>query len=265
MREEITWREHGEELDPVLRAHRYKLFGINNGIDYSIWSPQIDRHIARHYGPNDVQAGKAVCKADLQARAMLPRRPDVPLIAMVTRLAEQKGLTLVRDAAHQMMQMGIQFVILGTGDQEYHDAFRNLARQYPHQASAALEFNESLSHQIMAGADIFLMPSRFEPSGLNQLYSLKYGTIPVVRETGGLVDSVIDCNDYTWEMGTANGFTFGSYDTGGLLWALKRAVDCYHQSPSTWLQLQKNGMAADWSWERGAAGYEDVYRRVLSH
>ncbi len=263
--EEITWREHGEELDPVLRAHRYKLFGINNGIDYAIWNPEVDRHLARPYGPADVDAGKAACKADLQAKAMLPRRPDVPLVAMVTRLAEQKGLTLVQSAAHQLMQMGVQLVILGTGDPEYHQFFKNLARQYPNQVAAALEFNESLSHQIMAGADIFLMPSRFEPSGLNQLYSLKYGTIPVVRETGGLVDSVVDCNDYTWTNGTANGFSFASYDAGGLIWAMQRAVDCYRNSPSTWKQLQKNGMAADWSWERGAAGYEDVYRRVLSH
>lgn len=263
--EEITWHEHGEGLDAVLRTHRDKLFGINNGVDYSIWNPSTDRFLARRYGPEDVKEGKAVCKKDLQARAILPRRPDAPLVGMVTRLAEQKGLTLVRDAAHEMLRMGIQFVLLGTGEPEFHDFFRQLSRQYPHQVSAALEFNEPLAHQIMAGADLFLMPSRFEPSGLNQLYSLKYGTVPVVRATGGLVDSVVDSNDSTWAAGTATGFSFGSYDAGGLLWALRRAVDCYHRAPDVWLQLQRNGMAQDWSWERGAAGYEDVYMRILAH
>lgn len=263
--EEITWPEHGEGLDAVLRAHRYKLFGINNGVDYTVWNPATDRYIARHYGSDDVQAGKAACKKDLQAKAILPRRPDAPLVGMVTRLAEQKGITLVRDAAHEILRMGVQFVLLGTGDPEFHDFFRQLARQYPHQVSTALEFNEPLAHQIMAGADIFLMPSRFEPSGLNQLYSLKYGTVPVVRETGGLADSVIDCNDYTWAAGTATGFTFATYDTGGLLWGLRRAIDCYHHAPDVWLQLQRNGMIQDWSWERGAAAYEDVYLRTLAH
>jgi starch synthase len=163
-----------------------------------------------------------------------------------------------------MLRLGIQFALLGTGEPEYHHYFKRLAQENPHQVAAALEFNEPLAHQIMAGADIFLMPSRFEPSGLNQLYSLKYGTIPVVRETGGLADSVIDCNDHTWAAGIANGFTFTNYDAGGLIWALRRAVDCFHQAPEVWRQLQLNGMGKDWSWQRGAAGYEDLYRRVLS-
>jgi starch synthase len=262
--EEITWPEHGEELDSTLRAHREKLIGINNGVDYSVWNPASDRFLVKRYGPEDVREGKAACKADLQAKAILPRRPDVPVVAMVTRLAEQKGVSLVRDAAHEIMRMGVQFIILGTGDPEYHGFFRYLAQQYPHQVAAALEFNESLAHQVTAGADIFLMPSRFEPSGLNQLYGLKYGTVPVVRETGGLVDTVIDCNDQTWATGIANGFRFSSYDASGLLWALRRAVDCFHQAPQVWLQLQRNGMAQDWSWERGAERYEGVYRKIMS-
>jgi starch synthase len=261
--EEITWPDYGEELDPTLRTHRNKLFGINNGVDYAIWNPLTDRFIARRYGSDDIQAGKAACKADLQAKAILPRRPDVPVVAMVTRLAEQKGLSLVRDAAHEIMRTGVQFVLLGTGDPEYHGFFKYLSQQYPRQVSTALEFNEPLAHQIMAGADIFLMPSRFEPSGLNQLYGLKYGTIPVVRETGGLADTVIDCNDSTWPTGQATGFTFSNYDVNGLIWALRRAVDCYHRAPDVWLQLQRNGMAQDWSWDKGAAAYEDLYRRLL--
>lgn len=261
--EEIQSWEHGWDLDEVLRKHRHKLFGIMNGIDYSIWNPAVDKLIAQAYDPTSVQAGKAACKLDLQRRLRLPQRPEVPVIGVVTRLAEQKGLDLIRGAVWDILQHDVQFVVLGTGEARYQDFFAMLARQVPHQVTAAFEFNEALAHQIIAGSDLYLMPSRFEPSGLNQLYCLKYGTVPVVRETGGLADSVRDAHPESIAGGWATGFTFRDYHPGALTWAVRRALDMYWHQPDQWRQIQLTGMAQDWSWERGAAEYERLYQKIL--
>jgi starch synthase len=262
--QEIQTRENGYDLDDVLRVHRYKLFGIMNGVDYDTWNPASDPFLAAKYTPETVRQGKAVCKADLQRTARLPTRVEVPVIGIVTRLAEQKGIDLIKAAAWELMTHDVQLVILGTGETHYQNFFTHLAHEFPYKVASSFEFNEALAHKIIGGADLFLMPSRFEPAGLNQLYSLKYGTVPVVRDTGGLSDSVADCNEDTLRHGTATGFVFGDYHPGALLWAVRRALSCYHGAPEVWHRLQTTGMAQDWSWDHGAREYEKLYRRLVA-
>lgn len=263
--QEIQGSEFGEGLDGNIRAQGFKLFGINNGVDYDVWNPEVDKLLAHRYGPANVTEGKTANKLALQAQVGLAQKSNVPLLGMVTRLAEQKGIKLVMDACWQILGMGAQLVVLGTGDREYENFFRFMGQRFPQQVAALIQFDENLAHRIMAASDMFLMPSRFEPSGLNQLYSLKYGTIPIVRETGGLSDTVSDCNEHTWKHGKPTGFNFEHYTAEGLMYAVRRAIDCYHNAPEVWHTLQQNGMAQDWSWERGAKGYEEVYRKVLAN
>lgn len=257
--EEIQTPAYGFTLDPVIRAHRYKVTGILNGVDYSVWSPQVDKHLPANYDISSVATGKAICKAHLQQQANLPQRPDVPLIGMVSRLTEQKGLSIIRGAAWDLLNHDVQFVVLGSGDTDFENFLLLLARTFPHKVGVALEFNEKLAHQIMAGADIYLMPSYYEPSGLNQLYALKYGTVPVARDTGGLADSITDVSEGSLRHGRATGFLFSDYHPGALLWALRRALGCYTRTPEVWRQLQINGMQQDFSWDHGAAEYERLY------
>lgn len=261
--EEIQTYEGGFGLADVVWAHRHKVTGIMNGVDYAVWNPEVDKHLPMKYGPDNVDWGKAVCKAHLQKRAGLPQRADVPVIGLVSRLVGQKGIDLIEKAAWDLLNHDVQFVVLGTGEPSHERFLELLARTFPHKVGVALEFNEELAHQIVAGADLYLMPSQYEPSGLNQLYSLKYGTVPVVRATGGLADSVTDLSEATLASGAATGFLFSEYHPGALLWAVRRALGCYFGSPEVFGQLRQNGMRQDWSWDRGAANYERLYLAML--
>ncbi len=252
--EEIQTREYGERLDGVLAQRREDLHGILNGIDYREWSPSTDRFLAANYGPDDLE-GKAADKAALQRTYELAERPDVPLIGLVSRLASQKGLDLLSEALPHLLQWEVQFVLLGTGEQHYHDVLSGLAERHPDRMGAALRFDNALAHQIYAGADLFLMPSHYEPCGLGQMISLRYGTIPIVRRTGGLADTI---DDFDTESGEGNGFSFEEYSAVALLGAIGRAVLAYKDDRS-WPLLIGNAMAADFSWERSAAQYGDLY------
>lgn len=259
--QEIQTPEFGAGLDGVLRDRAEDLFGILNGADYSVWDPSVDPLIPARYSPDDL-GGKVLCKQHLQRAFNLPDEPRTPLIGMVTRLADQKGLDLVAAVIADVLAAGAQFVVLGTGDPKYHTLFEELARRFRAQVGVRLGFDNALAHQIEAGADLFLMPSRYEPSGLNQLYSLRYGTVPVVRRTGGLADSVVDVTPDTLEGGSANGFVFARYAADALGEALRRALDAY-RTPAVWRRIQQHGMRADFSWDRSAARYGELYERAL--
>lgn len=262
--EEIQTSEYGCGLEGVLREHRHKLIGILNGVDYTQWDPAHDPYLPCHYTADTVVAGKRECRRVLCERLGLPMRAAVPLIVMVSRLVEQKGLDLIQQAADEILRWDIQWAILGIGEPVYHQFLRRLQERYRDKFVAVLEFNEPLAHLLEAAGDIFLMPSRFEPSGLNQLYSLRYGTVPVVRKTGGLADTITDCTPETLAAGTANGFSFEPYTASAMLEALRRAVWTFRDHPEIWRQLQRTGMHQDFSWERSAAEYEHAYQRLLA-
>ncbi|HXF82005.1 MAG TPA: glycogen synthase GlgA, partial [bacterium] len=258
---EIQTPEFGAGLDGVLRDRAADLVGILNGVDYSVWDPAVDPFLPARYSADDL-SGKAVCKRALQEAFGLPVRPAAPLIGMVTRLVDQKGLDLVAAVIDEVLDAGAQVVLLGTGEPKYHELFETLMARRPEAFGVRLGFDNALAHLIEAGADIFLMPSRYEPSGLNQLYSLRYGTVPVVRRTGGLADSIVDTTPQTVANGTANGFVFEAYDAAALLGALRRALDAYRDR-ELWRTLQRHGMRADFSWERAAERYRALYERAL--
>ena len=258
--QEIKTPEFGCGLEGLLRERAGDLFGILNGADYSIWNPATDPMIARNFGPGNL-AGKQVCKTDLQRSLKLALRPEVMLIGIVSRLVSQKGCDLLESAFDQLMLRDVQLVLLGTGDPHYEKFFRQMAERYRERVRVQIGFDDGMAHRIEAGADVFLMPSRYEPSGLNQLYSLKYGTIPIVRSTGGLKDSVQDFNDQQARNG--NGFVFEAYDTGALLDAVDRALKLFRRKPQ-WSRLMRNAMACDYSWDRSAANYVRIYRQSLT-
>jgi starch synthase len=257
---EIQSDPHGCGLEGVLQQRSEYLTGIVNGVDYVVWNPATDPFIAAKYGPADWQGGKAACKAALQRELGLPEAPRVPIVALIGRLADQKGWDLVIEVMPRWASsMDVQWVILGTGEPIYHEKIGQLAREFPNRIAARLEFSDPLAHCIEAGADIFLMPSRFEPCGLNQLYSLKYGTVPVVRATGGLADTVTDSTPESLSARTATGFQFEAYSASVLEAALRRAVEAYWQNASAWRQLVETGMQQDWSWKASAQRYLEVY------
>lgn len=259
--EEIqTTDDFGKGLESVLKERSKDLYGILNGIDYSVWDPAHDKLIPANYSINDLK-GKEACKKHLQQRFNLPQK-DVPILAMITRLDVQKGILLLADIFDELMKLDLQFVLLGTGDREYETRFKDSAKKYPKQVGINIGFDNRLAHEIEAGADIFLMPSKYEPCGLNQLYSLRYGTVPLVRNTGGLADTVTDCTSTTLQNGKANGFSFDEFTSQALLKTITRAVTLY-KDKSSWLKIMKNGMAQDWSWERSAKEYAKLYERAL--
>ena len=258
---EIQTDECGMGLQGLLRARSADLFGVSNGVDYSQWDPRVDEHIPARYGPDEL-SGKAVCKAALQQELGLPVDPHVPVIGVIARLVPQKGFDLIAGALDTITSMGAQVVVLGTGDPAYEAAVRTAQARLPHQVRALIGFDERLAHHIEAGADIFLMPSRFEPSGLNQLYSLRYGTVPVVRRTGGLADSIIDVTPETLHMGTANGFAFEPYSTEALVATVGRAIAAYRDA-GVWRWLQHVGMRADFSWDQAAEKYVSLYTMTI--
>ena len=256
--EEIKTPEQGYGLEGVFQERAADLVGILNGADYDIWNPEADPFIAKTYGPKDL-SGKRICKAHLQRSFGLPEEPDVPLLGMISRLAAQKGFDLLEEALDALLRRDLQFVLLGTGERRYQEFFSAVPARYPGKAGVRIGFDEALAHQIEAGADLFLMPSLYEPGGLNQLYSFKYGTIPIVRATGGLKDTVEEFDPKT---GRGNGFLFGPYEVPALLEAVDRALTLFHQK-GEWTTLMKNAMAADFSWDRSALAYLDLYRKLL--
>jgi starch synthase len=260
---EIQTPYYGCGLQGVLSERREQLYGIVNGVDYRVWDPAVDRHIAATYDPTTVAAGKPRCKAALQRLYHLAERPRTPLFGIVSRLVDQKGLDLVGKIARPLLQQDAQFVVLGVGDPEYHRMLLELREQYPQQVGLTLAQDEVAAHRIEAGADVFLMPSQYEPCGLSQLYSLKYGTVPVVRMTGGLADTVVDATAQTLAAGTATGFQFIPYTPAAFLGTVQRALDLYRDRPERWLALMQTGMRQDWSWEHSAAEYERLYERMI--
>ena len=254
---EIQTEEMGHGLDGVLRARADRLIGILNGIDVDEWNPETDPYIPKRYSAADL-SGKAAAKAALQRAFRLPEEPDTPLIGVVTRLADQKGCDLIAEALPQITARGAQFVLLGAGDPVYENLFRDAAARDPSRVGVTIAYDHALSHLVEAGADLFLMPSRYEPCGLNQMMSLRYGTVPVVRATGGLADTVVEAPP---EAG-GNGFVFGPYETAALVAAVDRALALYRDR-ERWRALQVAGMSADFSWDASARRYLEVYQRAL--
>lgn len=257
--EEIQNPEYGYGLEGILRKRRKDLYGILNGVDYQEWDPSHDPHLIAHYDLNDL-SGKRECKKDLLNEYGLPLSLEkAPLIGMISRLADQKGFDLLAEIIDELFAFDIGFVLLGTGEQKYHDLFNQIARKYPQKAGIRIAYDDRLAHKIEAGADLFLMPSKYEPCGLNQIYSLKYGTIPVVRATGGLDDTIIHYDPST---GMGNGFKFARYDAKDFLNQIKTAMNLYAQ-PERWTKLIRNAMASDFSWQRSAEAYLQLYRKAL--
>jgi starch synthase len=259
---EIRTQAFGCGLAGLLSHREETLTGILNGVDYQVWSPNKDTLIAQKYTARTLER-KLANKQALQKAFGLPQRADLPLLGHVGRLVEQKGLDLVLKLIPKLVNRSLQLVVLGTGQSELENALRHAARKYPEKISVRIGYDEQLSHLLEAGSDIFLMPSRFEPCGLNQIYSLRYGTPPVVRNTGGLADTIVDTNAATLADGSANGFSFDKINPIALLGAIDRALACYADA-DTWHQLQSSGMAADYSWSRSAATYMALYAKLLN-
>jgi starch synthase len=259
---EIQSAPLGFGLEGVLHARRAALFGILNGIDTDEWNPADDPRIDTCYDAANL-AAKTSNRRALRARVGLVDAPAMPLFAVVSRLVEQKGIDLVADIAPRLLALPAQLVVLGTGDATLERRFTALADAHPGRIAVRIGFDEALAHQIEAGADAFLMPSRFEPCGMNQMYSQRYGTPPIVRRTGGLADTVVDCMPVTLADGTASGFVFEQASPEALFAALERAVAAFGD-PATWQALQRNGMARDFGWGRAAARYAELYARVIS-
>ncbi len=256
--EEIKTPEFGCGLEGVLRGRATDVSGIINGLDIEEWDPLTDKHLNFAYGPDSLEM-KAKVQARPEKELGLPD-DDVPLVAMVTRLDNMKGLSLVEEITDYIMHMDMQFILLGTGDPRFEESFARLAEMYPEKASVNLRFDNGLAHRFEAAADIFLMPSRFEPCGLNQLISLRYGTVPVVRAVGGLADTV---QEFDAKASKGNGFVFHEYSSMGLFNALKRALEVY-RNKAQWRQLQRQGMAADFSWSASARKYEALYKELVA-
>jgi len=253
---EILTRAYGEGLDPLLWINQDKLFGIVNGVDYDEWNPEIDGAIAARYGVASLDA-KGANKEALQREMGLAVSPRAPLLGFVSRLVDQKGVDLIVSTMDALLRdFPVQFVALCSGDNRYEHWLWNLAQRHPGRVSVRLKFDAGLSRRIYAGADMFLMPSKFEPCGISQLISMRYGTIPIVRRTGGLADTVQGFNP---DDNSGTGFVFDSYDGYGLYWAVQQAVKCYLEFPDSWRALQQHAMSRDFSWERSARQYVDMY------
>jgi starch synthase len=267
---EIQHENLGFGLQGVLSARHKRLRGILNGIDADEWNPATDSHLPQTYSVEDL-SGKVGCKEALQSRMGLTIEPGIPLLGTVSRFTEQKGLDLLLKVVPQIVELPAQLVMLGTGDALLQKTARDLSHKYPGKVGVIIGFDEGMSHLIEAGADMFIMPSRFEPCGLNQMYSQRYGTPPIVHATGGLVDSVVDCSDATLLNGTASGFKFSGMTAEKLYATIRRAVGVYHdkrkwshfKSTSKWETLRKNCMSKNFGWTDSAEAYREVYLTVL--
>jgi starch synthase len=256
--EEIKTPQYGERLDGLLQKRSEDLYGIVNGVDYEEFNPLTDSDIAKNFSIYNLDDKKAN-KTSLQKEMGLPFS-DVPLIGLISRLSGQKGLNLIIDRIDEMLSKDIQFVLLGTGDEYYHDQFRAIAVKYSKKIAVHLGFNPKLAKQIYAGSDMFLMPSRFEPCGLGQLISLRYGTIPIVRATGGLAETIID---YDTDKELGNGFSFVDFSSDEMLDAIDRAVYVYSNCPDEWKALVRRAMELDFSWDSSAKKYEELYKYTI--
>ena len=258
--EEILTSEYGQGFDWLLRERRDRLYGILNGIDYEVQNPATDPHIYQHYDLHN-PGPKVDNKIALQKEAGLTEEPHTPLIGMISRLSDQKGFDLIGYVIEAMMaNLNFQFILLGTGAEHYHNLFSSIKTRFPDRSAVYLTFNAPLAQKIYAGSDLFLMPSRFEPCGLGQLIAMRYGSVPIVRLTGGLKDTVTDYNPETNE---GNGFTFKQYDAMAMYTAIVRAIETYRYREQ-WKTLINRGMAANFSWHNSALKYDELYRRALA-
>ncbi len=258
---EIQAPEQGFGFEGILSHRSRVLAGIANGIDTDAWDPMRDPFLPAAFSADDLSGKATVKRALLAAAGLAGRSPDSrPVIGMVSRMVDQKGLDLIAAAASDLMQLGATFVILGTGAPHYEQMWRDLAQRFPDRVSATIGFSEELAHLIEGGSDLFLMPSRFEPCGLNQMYSLRYGTVPVVRATGGLDDTVEQVDAST---GEGTGFKFSTYTPAALVDTLRGALDWYGR-PEAWRRIQQSGMRVDFSWNVSAREYVKVYERAMA-
>jgi starch synthase len=256
--QEIQTAEYGFGLEGVLRGRASTVTGILNGVDYEEWSPETDRFVAAKFSPQDL-AGKMKDKQDLLAAFGVKKAdPKLPVIGIVSRFAAQKGFDLIAQVADRLAREEMILVILGSGDKAYEDMFARLSKQFPNKIAVKVAYDNAIAHKIEAGADMFLMPSRYEPCGLNQIYSLKYGTVPIVRATGGLDDTIEPWDART---GKGTGFKFGDYNGESLLLSVKHALKAF-QDQTSWQVLMRNGMGKDFSWSASAREYGKIYERV---
>ncbi len=260
---EVQTAEFGYGLEGLLNSIHGKLSGIVNGCDYRDWNPEHDKHIVAKYTAETVFERKPLCKADLQRRFKVNEDPAAPVLGVVARLVAQKGIDLVVSAAQGFLDLGCQLIVLGDGDRHLHDQLQTLRERNPDRVGLFLGFNEGLAHAVEAGSDLFLMPSRYEPCGLNQMYSLKYGPPPVVRTTGGLADTVVNATLENLADGRATGFTFGDYTAHALYETVKWALTLLRDRPTEFRQIVRTAMAQDWSWDRSAELYERLYRKIV--
>ncbi len=251
--------EFGHGLEGVLRIRNADLYGIVNGIDYEVWTPEKDALISYNYSLKDLSGKRKNKELLLKLCNLPPSNRDVPLIGIISRLADQKGFDLLAQITDELLASDLQMVILGTGDEKYHRLFKEMRKKYATRISVNLRFDNPLAHLIEAGSDMFLMPSRYEPCGLNQLYSLRYGTVPIVRKTGGLADTI---ENYDPQTGEGTGFVFKNYDAAELLDTIRLALRVY-KDKTTWAKLMKNGMQKDFSWETSAEKYVEIYQRAI--
>ena len=256
---EIQTDEYGHGLEGVLQVRKERLFGVLNGIDSPTWDPTTDRHLTAHYSADDL-SGKKTCKLALQKEIKLPAR-EVPLIGLISRLAFQKGIDLIVDILPKLLEFDVQMVALGSGEPQYHSYLTDLRERYPNKLAVSIGFNDGLAHRIEAGADLILVPSRYEPCGLTELYSLRYGTVPIVRKTGGLADTVVPYRPDA--RSSATGFSFEKPDPEVLLSTILLALEV-HRDKEEWTALMKRGMKQDFSWQRSAQEYVKLYQRMLA-
>lgn len=257
--EEIKTPVGGERLDGLLRARENSLYGIINGIDYKEYNPRRDELIFEKYNLNNFKNGKKANKIALQQQLGLPQDGEKVMIGLVSRLVDQKGLDLIAAVMDDLMGMDIQFVVVGTGEEKYENMFRHYAWCNPEKMSANIMFSNEMAHKVYAACDLFLMPSLFEPCGLGQLIALSYGTIPIVRETGGLKDTIKSYNEFTDE---GNGFTFAQYNAHDMLYTIRRAVD-FFSNKDIWYKIVRRAMKEDFSWEESAKKYIELYNNLM--
>ena len=257
---EIQTAEFGHDLNWLTRQRANRLIGITNGVDYDVWNPETDAELPAHFSINDL-AGKQVCKRALLEQFRLPIELDRPIFASVTRLTSQKGVELIRRGAGEILAAGAFFIALGSGEKDSENFLQALRDYAPSRVGVYIGYNEGLAHLIEAGADMFLMPSKFEPCGLNQMYSLRYGTVPIVRAVGGLDDTVQNLDAVS---GTGNGFKFGPYRADKLLEKIYEARFAY-EDKQTWGKIQRNGMSVDNSWENAARNYVELYNWTITN
>ena len=256
--QEIRYPYFGETLEGIVNRHYYKMMGIINGIDYQVWNPETDEYLPYHYSLTNWEDGKKLIKKEIQKKYGLPEK-DVPMIAMITRMVKNKGLDLVRHIFDELIQEDIQFVILGTGDDSYEESFRYFAWRYPDKIASRIYYNEEESHQVYAASDLFLMPSLMEPCGISQLIALRYGSLPIVRETGGLKDTVKSYNEFEK---SGNGFSFANINAHDMLYTIRRAL-YFLGIEADKRQLIKNAMNSKNSWETSSREYIKLYKTLI--